>query len=163
MIKRIDFSVIKVTGEDDNYPAAELNNQRPVAKGWMSSKFCSYPQVVIMRLETRARLCKFQVLSHSFSITSKMELHVGDVKKALPEVLQNVSWEKQGEICFSENYLTEYKARELRSARLDIIAKFIKLVMHQNHVNKLNLCNQEKTFIASQEETIVGQHLEDVK
>ncbi|GFY44879.1 centrosomal protein of 104 kDa [Trichonephila inaurata madagascariensis] len=142
MIKRIDFSVIKVTGEDDNYPAAELNNQRPVAKGWMSSKFCSYPQVVIMRLETRARLCKFQVLSHPFSITSKMELHVGDVKKALPEVLQNVSWEKQGEICFSENYLTDYKARELRSARLDIIAKFIKLVMHQNHVNKFNLCNQ---------------------
>ncbi|CAL1283333.1 unnamed protein product [Larinioides sclopetarius] len=142
MIKRIDFSVIKVTGEDDNFPAAELNNQRPVAKGWMSPKFCSYPQVIVIRLETRARLCKFQILSHPFSISSKLELHVGDVKKGLPEVLQNVSWEKQGEISFSENYITDYKARELRSARLDIIAKFAKLIMYQNYINKLNLCNQ---------------------
>ncbi|KAG8183807.1 hypothetical protein JTE90_027733 [Oedothorax gibbosus] len=142
MIKRIDFSVIKVTGEDDNFPAAELNNQRPVAKGWMSPKFCSYPQVIIIRLETRARLCKFQLLSHPFSITSKLELHVGDVKKSLPELLQNVSWEKQGEIFLSDNSNTGYSARELRSARVDIIAKFVKLILHQNHVNQLNLCNQ---------------------
>ncbi|GIY01720.1 centrosomal protein [Caerostris extrusa] len=96
MIKRIDFSIIKVTGEDDNFPAAELNNHRPVTKGWMSPKFCSYPQVIVIRLEMRARLCKFQVLSHPFSITSKLELHVGDVKPGLTEVLQNVAWEKQG-------------------------------------------------------------------
>ncbi|XP_035225649.1 centrosomal protein of 104 kDa-like isoform X3 [Stegodyphus dumicola] len=84
MLKRIDYSVIKVSGEDENFPAAELNNQRPSAKGWMSPK----------------------------------------------------------DIYFSENAFTEYKARELRTAYIDIIGKFVKLVLHQNHINKLNLCNQ---------------------
>ncbi|XP_071041932.1 centrosomal protein of 104 kDa [Parasteatoda tepidariorum] len=142
MIKRIPFSVIKITGEDDYYPAAELNNQRPTARGWMSPKFCSYPQVIILRLEMRSKLCKFQLLSHPFSIASKIELLVGDVKNTLPELLQNVSWEKQGDIPLSDNLGTNFKAREFRSANLDIIAKFVKIILHQNHVNKLNLCNQ---------------------
>lgn len=38
MLKRIDFSVIKVSGEDENFPALELNNQSPATKGWMSPK-----------------------------------------------------------------------------------------------------------------------------
>lgn len=42
----------------------------------------------------------------------------------------------------SDNEKTEYKARELKSVHVDAIGQYVKLLVHKNHVNKLNLYNQ---------------------
>ena len=45
------------------------------------------------------------------------------------------------------NEKTDYKARELKSVHVDAIGQFIKLLVHKNHVNKLNLFNQVSGFL----------------
>lgn len=42
----------------------------------------------------------------------------------------------------SSNERTEFKARELKSVHVDAEGLYLKLVLHKNHVNRLNLYNQ---------------------
>jgi len=56
----------------------------------------------------------------------------------------------------STNEKTEYKARELKSVHVDAIGQFIKLLIHKNHVNKLNLFNQVFSCLILDEITVIG-------
>lgn len=42
----------------------------------------------------------------------------------------------------SSNERTDYKARELKSVHVDAEGTFLKLVLHKNFLNRLNMCNQ---------------------
>lgn len=142
MPQKIDFSVIQVTGEDEEFPASELNSHAPTVKGWQSSRFCPYPQEIIIQLEFKARITKIQLLSHHYLIASKIELNAGDIPKGMLESPSNIKWRYLGEVILLDNSRTEYKARELKSIIVEVPGSFIKFVLHQNYVNKLNLCNQ---------------------
>ena len=42
----------------------------------------------------------------------------------------------------ADNAKTGFKARELKSVHVDAIGRYLRLVIHKNHVNKYNLYNQ---------------------
>ncbi|ELT95484.1 hypothetical protein CAPTEDRAFT_170133 [Capitella teleta] len=136
------FRVIHASGQDDHHKAVELNNHSPVTKGWHSSRFCLYPQDLVIQLNKRSRLRKLQILSHQYLIATKIEFYVGDVPDGTTVSLQNARYTRLGYVALSDNEKTGFKARELKSVHVDAVGHFIKLVIHKNHVNRHNLYNQ---------------------
>ena len=47
MPSRCQFRVVEVTSEEDGHKAAELLEVGPQAKGWISAKYCIFPQVSV--------------------------------------------------------------------------------------------------------------------
>ncbi|XP_022668197.1 centrosomal protein of 104 kDa-like [Varroa jacobsoni] len=143
MPRKISFRVDSVTSEDDDHQASELNQHGPTVKGWLSKKYCNYPQEVVVRMESKCRICRIQILSHQFCIPSAMDIYVGSIgAKSLDMSLQSAKWHHLGEITLADNIHSEYKSRELKSVLVDAVGEFVKLLVHGCHVNKHNVYNQ---------------------
>ena len=104
-------------------------------------RFCLYPIDLIIQFEKKVILKKVQILSHQYLIASKIEFFIGDCSD------ENISYEaakytRLGFIELSSNERTDYRARELKSVHVDAEGTFLKLVIHKNYVNRLNLYNQ---------------------
>lgn len=100
-----------------------------------------YPIDLIIQFEKKVILKKVQILSHQYLIASKIEFFIGDCSD------ENISYEaakytRLGFIELSSNERTDYRARELKSVHVDAEGTFLKLVIHKNYVNRLNLYNQ---------------------
>eukprot|EP01137_Pigoraptor_chileana_P018819 Opistho-2@78937 len=141
MPHKIKFTVVHCTGADDEHPAAELEVHGPLVRGWQSQRFCPFPQALVLQLAEHSRVRKIQILSHQHKIPSRVELHIGTGDVAHPQPAGS-RFLRLGHVSFSSNEQSEYKARELKSVHIDATGHFIKLVIHKNHINKLNLYNQ---------------------
>ncbi|KAK2497648.1 hypothetical protein MC885_004939 [Smutsia gigantea] len=51
-------------------------------------------------------------------------------------------WRSPSYVSLCDNEKTACKARELKSVYVDAVGQFLKLIFHQNHVNKFNIYNQ---------------------
>lgn len=146
MPKKVSFRVVSCSGWEDQFPAKQLEVQSPFVRGWRSPRYCPFPQEVIIRLEAPARIRKLQILSHQYMIASKLELYIGQLPPALgphpSSSLDHTHFRRLGYISLSDNEKTGFRSRELKSVNLDVQGQLIKLVLHQNHVNRLNLFNQ---------------------
>ncbi|KAL3215826.1 hypothetical protein MRX96_033441 [Rhipicephalus microplus] len=142
MPRKINFSVVQVSAEDENFPASELNLHGPTVKGWLSKKYSTYPQEIVIQLETKCRICRIQILSHQYCIATTIDIYVGNVPKGLDVALYNARWTHLGEVSLADNLHSEYKSRELKSVLVDAIGDFVKFLIHANHVNKYNVYNQ---------------------
>ena len=54
-----------------------------------------------------------------------------------------------GHVKLSDNTQSGFKARELKSVSLECTGVFLKLTLHKNHVNRLNLYNQVSVRVCS--------------
>ncbi|XP_069110819.1 centrosomal protein of 104 kDa-like isoform X1 [Argopecten irradians] len=142
MPRKLPFRVVHVSGQDDGYKAIELNTHSPLTRGWQASKFCLYPQELVVQLDARSRLRKIQILSHQFLVATKIEFYVGEVPEDLVLSADNAKYTRLGYVSLSDNEKTAFKSRELKSVHVDAIGQYLKLVVHKNHVNKHNLYNQ---------------------
>lgn len=90
----------------------------------------------------RCRIRKLQLLAHQYMIASKIEFYVSE---SLPEYLvpyQAERFRRLGYVSLCDNEKTGCKARELKSVYVDAVGQFLKLIFHQNHINKYNIYNQ---------------------
>ncbi|KAL8583520.1 hypothetical protein ACOMHN_054836 [Nucella lapillus] len=144
MPRKLEFRVVRALGEDDVHKAGNLNQHLhgPLATGWQSSRFCLYPQEIVVQLESRSRLRKIQILSHQFLIPTKIEFLVGDVIEGSTAYSEQARYSRLGYVSLSDNEKTGYKARELKSVHVDAVGTFLCLNIHKNHINKYNLYNQ---------------------
>ncbi|XP_078338788.1 centrosomal protein of 104 kDa-like isoform X2 [Crassostrea virginica] len=142
MPRKLPFRVIHVSGQDESYRAAELNYHSPLTKGWQASRYCLYPQDIVIQLENRSRLRKIQILSHQYLIATKIEFFVGDIPDEQSQDIENARYTRLGYVSLSDNEKTGYKARELKSVHVDAIGLYLKLNIHKNHINKYNIYNQ---------------------
>ncbi|KAL3861939.1 hypothetical protein ACJMK2_007949 [Sinanodonta woodiana] len=139
---KLPYRVVHASGQDDAHRVSELNYHSPLTKGWQSSRYCLYPQDIVIQLDNRSRLRKVQVLSHQFLIATKVEFFVGDVPDGVTVTLDNARYTRLGYVSLSDNEKTGFKARELKSVQVDAVGVFLKLNIHKNHINKFNLYNQ---------------------
>lgn len=142
MPHKLEFHVVHASGEDDVHKAGDLNHHGPLALGWQSSRFCLYPQDIVVQLEGRCRIRKIQILSHQFLIPTKIEFFVGDVPEDTQVLLENARYTRLGYVSLSDNEKTGYKARELKSVHVDALGSYLRLNIHKNHINKQNVYNQ---------------------
>ncbi|CAG8714284.1 11725_t:CDS:2, partial [Cetraspora pellucida] len=112
---------------------------------------CTYPQEIVLRVTCgTARVRKLQILSHHYKIASKLEIYVGSIQQ---KISTNTSDND------NSNERANYKARELKSVKLDAEGEFIRLVARSCHENPLNQHKQigivAITVMASPETCIV--------
>lgn len=135
---KLSFAVVSCTGEDPEYPAAELNAHSPTTKGWLSPRFCEYPQEVILSFKNQTvRVQQVQFLSHQSKIATKLELFVGKA-----DSLADCSFKRLGYMSLDNNERSGHRARELKSVYVDAQCTFLKVRMHKCYINKYNLYNQ---------------------
>ncbi|KAI8801922.1 hypothetical protein BJ742DRAFT_565401 [Cladochytrium replicatum] len=167
-IQKLPFEIVACSGWDDDYPPEELliQNHTPLAKGWQSQRFCSYPQRLVVRFVAgNCRVRKLQILSHHFKVPTKLEFYIGtalnvgnataneesDYELKLPKSkLETMSGQTGKQIVFTElgfvtlgdNASTNYRARELKTIHLDAKGSVLQILVHRCYINPLNLYNQ---------------------
>lgn len=149
MPKKVPFKVVHASGADDGHSAKELEIHSPTTKGWQTSRFCIYPQEIVLMLRDPMRIRKLQVLAHQFLIPTKIEVFIGNVPDMQAPSLLTCKFRRLGYVSLVDNQNTNFKARELKSVHLDAHGQFVKLLVHKNHVNKYNLFNQVNIIAAN--------------
>jgi centrosomal protein CEP104 len=134
----ISFVAIHSSGEDDEYPAAELNHHTPQTKGWQSAKFCEYPQELGFEIESgESHLSQVQILSHQCKIATKVEVFIGQGND-----YHTATYKRLGYLSLDSNERSSYQARELKTVYVDHQGRFIRLLVHHCYTNKYNHFNQ---------------------
>ncbi|XP_054547031.1 centrosomal protein of 104 kDa [Talpa occidentalis] len=142
MPHKIGFVVVSSSGHEDGFSARELMIHAPTVSGWRSPRFCQFPQEIVLQMVERCRIRKLQLLAHQYMISSKIEFYVSE---SLPEYFvpyQAERFRRLGYVSLCDNEKTGCRARELKSVYVDAVGQFLKLIFHQNHVNKYNIYNQ---------------------
>ncbi|KAG0171874.1 hypothetical protein DFQ29_008645 [Apophysomyces sp. BC1021] len=134
-------------------------------KGWQTKKCTTYPQDLIIHLLCGpARINKVQILSHHYKIATKIDVYIGVLKESIelpegdqetPPVNQEnenddddmlIEFTRLGYVCFDNNARAQYRARELKSIKINADGEYIRLVVRNCHQNKLNSYNQSRTI-----------------
>ncbi|XP_055438437.1 centrosomal protein of 104 kDa isoform X5 [Bubalus kerabau] len=142
MPHKIGFVVVSSSGHEDGFSARELMIHAPTVSGWRSPRFCQFPQEIVLQMVERCQIRKLQLLAHQYMIPSKVEFYISE---SLPEYFtpyQAERFRRLGYVSLCDNEKTGCKARELKSVYVDAVGQFLKLIFHQNHVNKYNVYNQ---------------------
>ncbi|KAI9244556.1 hypothetical protein BDA99DRAFT_577124 [Phascolomyces articulosus] len=135
-------------------------------KGWQTPKCPTYPQDLIIRLLCGpARISKVQVLSHHYKIATKVDVYIGILKD--PSSIQDdldehvspeddaegqeddeedddmvIEFTRLGYVSLDNNTRAQYRARELKSIKVNADGEYVRLVVRSCHRNRLNTYNQ---------------------
>jgi centrosomal protein CEP104 len=132
------FRVVFKSSEDPDYPASQLNEVSPTTKGWMSVRFCSYPQELGFQLTSgESKITQIQFLSHQSKISSKVEIFIGSGNS-----YETAQFKRLGYMSLNNNERSSYQARELKTVHIDHVGSFLRLVVYENHKSKQNAFNQ---------------------
>ncbi|KAG0555358.1 hypothetical protein KC19_12G163700 [Ceratodon purpureus] len=137
--KQLPFNVVYCSGQDEDYPASELNNG-VLSRGWQSSRFCYYPQEIVLELQWPSRIINMQLLSHEFKIPTKVEVFVSLIVPYVHEAIGQMK--RLGYLALDCNERSGHQARELKSVYIDSPATVVRLVFHNCHCNDYNAYNQ---------------------
>ena len=83
-----------------------------------------------------------QILSHQFKIATKLELFVGSCPDSEKPSYHKCKFKRLGYLSLDSNERSSWQARELKSVQLDAYGRFVKILVHKNHMNKLNMYSQ---------------------
>ena len=138
-----------VTSQDPLYPLNNLLNKNNKI-GWISNRFCTYPQEIIVEFHSYVYIKQINILINESKIPTVIEfincvylpnkniqLKEGELatkKNYKPEF----QYKNMGFIKLSSNVETSYNARELRKIYVNILTNKIKLIVHKNYSNSIN-------------------------
>lgn len=89
-----------------------------------------------------ASLTATQILSHQFKIATKLELFIGSTAEGDKPSYHKSKFKRLGYLSLDSNERSSWQARELKSVQLDAYGRFVKILVHKNHMNKLNMYSQ---------------------
>ena len=143
----LTFKIVACTSEDGDHPVRELQGFHSQSRGWQSSRWCNFPQALILKFPGRVSLQQVQVLSHQFKIASRIEMFIGDVPSGMTPPVANaegVEYMRLGHFSLDSNVRSGFQARELKTVYVPRASEgcFLKLLLHKCHVNEHNLFNQ---------------------
>ncbi|CAM6088000.1 unnamed protein product [Calypogeia fissa] len=139
--RNLPFKVVYVSGQDEDHPARELNTGIH-GRGWQSTRFCFYPQELILQLQWPSRIINMQLLCHEFKIPSKVEVFVSLMLPWVHNEKAVSQMKRLGYLSLDPNDRSGHQARELKSIQVDSPAAVVRLVLHNCYTNKLNIYNQ---------------------
>eukprot|EP01083_Nonionella_stella_P161666 529814_1 len=157
MSTKIGYRVIFASSNETGHDAQELElrnsidrdsttqkNGKTKGKGWQSARFCEYPQDLVIALDSPTQISQIQLLSHQSKIASKVEIWVGLDPRRLQDAssYKSMDWKRLGYLSLDKNERSNWKARELKSVYIHTTANYMKLSLHESHINSINLFNQ---------------------
>lgn len=77
LVKKLSFLIEDCSGSSPDNTVQELLVHNQFSTGWVSEKFCSFPQHISIRLQGGIhRILKIQILLHHYKIPTKIELSI---------------------------------------------------------------------------------------
>lgn len=181
----LPYEIVHCSSWDDDYDPEQLVKSSPgnqplsdtslptKCKGWQTPKCPEYPQDLIIHLLSGvARISKIQILSHHFKIATTIDVYVGLLKDA-QDVLEDIApdtppsddednmlveFNRLGHVCFDNNARAQFRARELKSIKINADGEYMRLVIRNCHRNRLNEYNQVGILALN----ILGQPLHSI-
>jgi len=151
-IASLDYSFISFSSQDPTHPINAIKNNlnSPLNEGWLSNRYCAYPQEILIKFPTEVNIRQLNILINESKIPKKIELinciPIGKKNKILINGDKNIKlipsefmYENIGYINFSSNAENKYKLRELRKIYINVNSEYLKFKIHQNHNNDLNI------------------------
>ena len=132
--QKIPFRIVQVSSQDEEYSVRELLSHTPFSRGWLSSRFCDYPQQLLIEFPKPIKMREIQFLSHQYSIATKIEIFI------LPP--QSEKFKKIGYLSLDSNERSNFQARELKTVYTDYLCVRVKFNLQQCHKNSHNIYNQ---------------------
>ena len=149
----LEYNFVNFTSEDPSHPINSLlnnnnNNNKNPQGGWVSNRYCTYPQEIFIQFPTLVNIRQINILINECKIPKKIEIinciPIGEKNKFIIDS-NNISklipsefmYENIGFIKLSTNVENNYKARELRKIYININTEYIKLKIHNNYPNNL--------------------------
>lgn len=144
---KLPFSILAVSGYEENYPPEGLIDQAYQSQGWQTERFCIFPQSIILAFNFgKCRIRKIQLLINEFKIPKKIDFFAGNVDSDNRDQTSNgiptIEFHRLGFINLNDNSQNSFKSRELKSIHVDFEATHLKISLHKNFINTLNLYNQ---------------------
>jgi hypothetical protein len=165
------------SSEDEDFPATNLQGPKArttsstsasiltVTDGWVSEKFCEYPQELIFSINRgiptrihqvrsdfmtsklkktnnkRFLISQLRLLSHHCKIASRIEVFVSDATR---KDWKQAKFQRLGFVTLKNNEEGNFSARELKTININSQVKLtlLRIVLHTCHKNLNNLFNQ---------------------
>ena len=132
--QKIPFRIVHVSSEDESHSVKELLDHTPFSRGWQSSRFCNYPQELLLEFPKVIKMREIQFLSHQYNIASKIEIYI------LPP--QTEKFKKIGYLSLDSNERSSFQARELKTVYTDYLCTRVKFNLMRCHTNRHNIYSQ---------------------
>ena len=130
--------------QDPLFPITNLfegNNQN---NGWVSEKFCSYPQKMVIKFDNYVAIKQINIIINETKIPKVIQF-ISCINNTNNNNNEYNKYEyiNIGFISLSSNKESNFKEREMRKIPVKISnTKRIKLLIHENYVNSFNPYNQ---------------------
>ena len=147
----LTYNVVNFTSQDPNQPINNLLlNDNNKQGGWASNRYCTYPQEILIQFPSMVNIRQINILINESKIPKMIEfincIPIGDKNKFIINnnnkskiIPSDFMYENIGFIKLSTNTESNYKARELRKIYINVNTEYIKLKIHRNYTNNLNM------------------------
>ena len=150
-ITPLTYNFINFTSQDPFHPINSLLQKNNITQGgWVSNRYCIYPQEILIHFPTKVNIRQINIVSNESKIPKMIEfincIPVGEKNKFIINNNNNSKiipsefiYENIGSIKFSSNTESNYKSRELVKTYVNVNSEYIKLKIHRNYTNSLNM------------------------
>ena len=147
----LTYSFVNFSSQDPFHPINYLLLKDKNTKGgWLSGRYCIYPQEILIQFPQMVNIRQINILINESKIPKMIEfincVPVGDKNKFILNNNNNsriipseFDYQNIGFIKLSSNVDSKYKSRELRKIYININSEFLKLKIHKNYENSLNM------------------------
>ena len=150
-ITPLNYNFVNFTSQDPFHPINSLiqKNANNLG-GWISNRYCTFPQEILIQFPTLVNLRQINILINESKIPKMIEfincIPIGEKNKFILNnnnnsriIPSDFMYENIGFINLSSNIESNYKARELRKIHINVNTEYIKLKIHKNYSNNLNM------------------------
>ena len=144
-VVKLKYKIIAASTEDVDSEVNDLTKPPKQSKGWVSARFCRYPQFLYIRFNYPVQLTQMNVLVHEKKIPSRIDFysHLPATQgEYANEDYLNLPYVNFGYIKFDSNERSNFTARECKKVFLDIKTYCLKLEIGKNYINRYNSFQQ---------------------
>ena len=127
--------------EDPLFPINNLFEGNNSNDGWISDKFCSYPQKIIIKFEKYVDIKQINIIINETKIPKMIQFI--NCKEKQNFTKKKYKYENIGYIKLSTNEESNFEKREMRKISINIFRVHrLKILIHENYTNSFNPNNQ---------------------
>ena len=140
----LNYQIMGSSSSDPEYPIEKINSATP-KNGWHSSRFCSYPQEILIKFPYPVHIRQVNLLFHETLIPSRVDIYhffpscFNDLMN--PDYF-NLIYDKIGFVKPDSNARSDYQCREYKRIALAENCYYLKLSFQKNINNIYNPFNQ---------------------
>ena len=147
-LSKLNFKVINITSiEEDNSVNPKVKFSKLLQKGgyeWVSERFCSYPQEIIIQFDSPVNLSQINLLCNEKKTPKHLIFHsfCPDEFDEKKYKYNEIEFQYIGFVDLNDNKDVNYQVREYKKVFINIKTLFLKVILDINYINNYNKFQQ---------------------